>query len=227
MTELDLGAAVLLGLFGSSHCLVMCGGLGAALGMGIEPGQRLRLLLLFQLGRVLSYSLLGAGLGAALGWLNILPGALRVVSGLLLVSMGLYLASWWQGMLWLERLGQGLWRRIQPLGQRLLPLRRTRDAVLVGLYWGFLPCGLIYTALAWSATAANAGQSALLMFCFGLGTVPVMFSTGIAGEQLAATLRRRGLKNFMAILMIGFGVWTAAVPVMHQLNGDEQVQHQH
>ena len=229
LTELDLGAALSLGLFGSSHCLVMCGGLAAALGMGTEPQQRVRLLLLFQLGRVVSYALLGAGLGALVGSLDLFPGLLRVVSGILLISMGLYLARWWQGMLWLEQLGQGLWKRVQPLSQKLLPLRRSRDAMLLGLYWGLLPCGLIYTALAWSATAATAAQSAVLMFCFGLGTIPVMFVTGLAGEQLAATLRRRGLRNAIAVVLIGFGAWTAAVPIMHSqaapTNGHGQHQH--
>ena len=106
-------------------------------------------------------------------------------------------------------------------------MRRSRDALLLGLYWALLPCGLIYTALAWSATAASATQSALLMFCFGLGTIPVMFATGIAGEQLAATLRRRGLRNLVAIVLISFGAWTAAAPLMHQLAAPGERHGQH
>jgi sulfite exporter TauE/SafE len=226
LAELELGAALLLGLFGSSHCLAMCGGFSAALGMGTDATSRFRLVLLFQIGRIAGYTLLGAGLGSLLGSIDLFPGLLRIFSGLLLVSMGLYLANWWKGLMWLERLGQVLWRRIQPLSQRLLPLRRKRDAILVGLYWGFLPCGLIYTALAWSATSAGAIDSALLMFCFGLGTVPVMFATGLAGEQLAAALRRRDLRSLMAAVLIGFGVWTAAVPLAHQLSPEGHLHHQ-
>jgi sulfite exporter TauE/SafE len=221
----------MLGLLGGSHCLVMCGGIGAALGIAADKRNKLWMVLLFQLGRITSYSILGAGLGTLLGLFGedspaLLP-ILRLASGLLLISMGLYVANWWQGLQWIERAGQGVWRRVQPVAQKLLPLARTRDALLVGLCWGFLPCGLIYTALAWSATAADGLQSALLMFCFGLGTLPVMFATGIAGEKLLGLLRKKALRNIAAVLLIGFGGWTATVAVMHALPGSEGRAHQH
>lgn len=212
MNELQYGAALTLGLLGGSHCLVMCGGIGSALGMGVAPSRRYLMLGLFQFGRVGSYALLGAGLGAGLGavsggWSYGMP-LLRLLSGLLLISMGCYLSNWWRGLLLLERLGQHLWRHIQPLTQALLPVKHGHQAVLIGLCWGLLPCGLIYTALAWSASAGNGAQSAMLMFCFGLGTVPVMFATGAAGERLASLLRHRGLRQGAAMLIICFGLWT-------------------
>ena len=126
-----------------------------------------------------------------------------------------------------SREGQGIWRRVQPFVQKLLPLARVRDALLVGLCWGLLPCGLIYTALAWSATAAHWLQSATLMFCFGLGTLPVMFATGIAGEKLAALLRKKALRNIAAVLLISFGGWTATAAVMQALPGSGGSAHQH
>jgi sulfite exporter TauE/SafE len=212
MNDLSLGAALTLGLLGGSHCLVMCGGIGSALGMGVAAHHRYRILLLFQLGRISSYTLLGGGLGALLGLLGTGAGhglpVLRVLSGVLLISMGCYLSNWWRGLQVLERLGQRLWRLVQPLTARLLPVQRVHHAFIIGLCWGLLPCGLIYTALAWSATAASAQQSALLMFCFGLGTVPVMFATGAAGEKLALVLRHRGLRGAASLLLIGFGLWT-------------------
>ena len=205
----------MLGLLGGSHCLIMCGGIGAALGMGVEPSSRYRILALFQLGRVTGYSLLGGGLGAVFslfsGQSEFALMALRVASGLLLVSMGCYLSNWWRGLLVLERLGQGLWRLVQPLTRSLLPVRRTHHALLIGLCWALLPCGLIYTALAWSASAGNWLQSALLMFCFGLGTVPVMFATGALGERVAALLRQQGLRNVAAIILVSFGIWTSYI----------------
>ena len=222
---------MLLGLLGGSHCLVMCGGIGGALGIAAGSSQKTTMIFLFQLGRITSYALLGAGLAVILGLVGgnkptVIP-ILRLVSGLLLISMGCYLANWWRGLQWIERAGQGLWRRVQPLAQKLLPLVRVRDALLVGLCWGFLPCGLIYTALAWSATAGHWSQSATLMFCFGLGTLPVMFATGMAGDKLAALLRKKALRNFAAVLLIAFGGWTATGAVMQALPGSAGSAHQH
>jgi sulfite exporter TauE/SafE len=225
VSELQYGAAMTLGLLGGSHCLFMCGGIGSAVGMGVDPSRRYLMLALFQVGRVCSYTLLGAGLGASLGALGAhLPfgmSALRILSGLLLISMGCYISNWWQGLLVLEGVGKHLWRHIQPLTRALLPVQHAHHAVLMGLCWGFLPCGLIYTALAWSASAGNGLQSALLMFCFGLGTVPVMFATGAAGERVASLLRMRGFRRSAAVLLIAFGLWTIYI-VLQPAHGDHQ-----
>jgi sulfite exporter TauE/SafE len=235
MNELQYGAAIMLGLLGSSHCLFMCGGIGSALGMGVAPSRRYSMLALFQFGRVCSYTLLGAGLGASLGALGShLPfgmSALRVLSGLLLISMGCYISNWWRGLLVLESVGKHLWRYVQPLTQSLLPVQHMHQAVLIGLCWGLLPCGLIYTALAWSASAGNSLHSAQLMFCFGLGTVPVMFATGAAGERVASVLRRRGFRNSAAALLIAYGLWTIVIVLQpahgshSAMTGDNKGQH--
>jgi sulfite exporter TauE/SafE len=230
VNELTYGAALMLGLLGGGHCLVMCGGIGASLGLASDERHRYRTVLLFQLGRIGSYTLLGAGLGALLGLVGesargILP-ILRILSAVLLVAMGCYLAGWWQGLLQLEKSGQIIWRKVQPLAARLLPIKRARDAVLVGACWGFLPCGLIYTALAYSATAANSLHSAALMFCFGLGTLPVLFASGVAGQQLVASLRKKALRISAAVLLIGFGLWTGGSVLLPMISGNT-AQHEH
>jgi hypothetical protein len=229
VSEPGLLAALVLGLLGSSHCLVMCGGIGAALGMGTDTERRYPTLLLFQFGRIGSYVILGAGLGALVQLLSgdsaLALAVPRLISALLLIAMGLYLSSWWQGLLWLERLGQLLWRHVQPLTQQLLPVRRYRDAVLIGLCWGLLPCGLIYTSLAWSATSGNSLYAATLMFCFGLGTLPAMLVTGAAGQKLGAILRQQQLRNLAALLLIAFGFWTAWGAMGHLGHGDHEAEH--
>ena len=98
-----LGSALVLGLLGGGHCLGMCGGLMGALTLAIPPEQRarrVRLLLAYNLGRVLSYACAGLLLGLA-GW-AVASGpaalALRVAAALLLIAMGLYLAGWWSGL---------------------------------------------------------------------------------------------------------------------------------
>jgi len=219
-----LGSALVLGLLGGGHCLGMCGGLMGALTLAIPPeqrGRRLRLLLAYNLGRILSYTCAGLLLGLA-GWaVASSPAAqgLRVVAALLLIAMGLYLAGWWSGLTRIEALGRGLWRHIQPLATRLLPVSSLPRALLLGALWGWLPCGLVYSTLLWAASQGNAGYSAALMLAFGLGTWPVLLATGLAAERVNALLRRRSVRMAGGLLVIMFGLWTLPGPHQHWLMG--------
>ncbi len=217
-------SALVLGLLGGGHCLGMCGGLMGALTLAIPAEQRarrFRLLLAYNLGRILSYSLAGLLLGLA-GWAvasGPLALGLRIVAGLLLICMGLYLAGWWSGLTRIEALGRGLWKHIQPLAGRLLPVSSLPRALLLGALWGWLPCGLVYSTLLWAASQGNAVDSALLMLAFGLGTWPVLLATGLAAERLTAVLRRRGVRIAGGLLVILFGLWTLPGPHQHWLMG--------
>lgn len=221
MTELLplLVSALILGLLGGGHCIGMCGGLMGALTLAIPAEQRqrrLQLLLAYNLGRITSYGLAGLLLGAA-GWaLASGPAAtvLRSIAGLLLIAMGLYLAGWWSGLTRIEGAGRLLWRHVEPLARRLLPVRDARRALLLGCLWGWLPCGLVYSTLLWAASQGNALDSALLMLAFGLGTLPVLLATGLAAERLTTLLRRRGVRIAGGLLVILFGLWT--LPGPHQ-----------
>ena len=219
-----LSSALILGLLGGGHCLGMCGGLMGALTLAIPPeqrGRRLRLLLAYNLGRILSYASAGLLLGLA-GWaVASSPAALalRVVAALLLIAMGLYLAGWWSGLTRIEALGRGLWRHIQPLASRLLPVSSLPRALLLGALWGWLPCGLVYSTLLWAASQGNAGYSAALMLAFGLGTWPVLLATGLAAERVNALLRRRSVRVAGGVLVMLFGIWTMPGPHQHWLMG--------
>ncbi|HDS1791261.1 sulfite exporter TauE/SafE family protein [Pseudomonas sp. USTB-Z] len=219
-----LGSALVLGLLGGGHCLGMCGGLMGALTLAIPPeqrGKRLRLLLAYNLGRIFSYACAGLLLGLA-GWaVASSPAALalRVVAALLLIAMGLYLAGWWSGLTRIEALGRGLWRHIQPMASRLLPVSSLPRALLLGALWGWLPCGLVYSTLLWAASQGNAGYSAVLMLAFGLGTWPVLLATGLAAERVNALLRRRSVRVAGGVLVMLFGIWTLPGPHQHWLMG--------
>lgn len=221
-----LGSALVLGLLGGGHCLGMCGGLMGALTLAIPPEQRsrrlrLRLLLAYNLGRILSYAAAGLLLGLAGVALASSPLAtgLRVAAALLLIAMGLYLAGWWSGLTRIEALGRGLWRHVQPLATRLLPVSSLPRALLLGALWGWLPCGLVYSTLLWAASQGDALHSAALMLAFGLGTWPVLLATGLAAERVGALLRNRGVRMAGGVLVILFGLWTLPGPHQHWLMG--------
>lgn len=226
MTELlpHVLSALILGLLGGGHCLGMCGGLMGALSLAIAPerrDQRLRLLLAYNAGRILSYALAGLLLGLA-GWAlasGPLAIVLRGIAGLLLIVMGLYLAGWWSGLTRIEALGRGLWGHLQPLARRFMPITSPSRALLLGGLWGWLPCGLVYSTLLWAASQGNALHSAALMLAFGVGTLPVLLATGLAAERLGSLLRTRGVRVAGGLLVMLFGLWTLPGPHQHWLMG--------
>ena len=219
-----LVSALILGMLGGGHCLGMCGGLMGALTLAIPPeqrSQRLQLLLAYNLGRVFSYALAGLLLGLA-GWaVGNSPAAmlLRIAAGVLLICMGLYLAGWWSGLTRIEAVGRHLWRHLQPLTRRLMPITSIPRALLLGAIWGWLPCGLVYSSLLWAASQGSALESSLLMLTFGLGTLPVLLATGMAAERLSGLLRRRGVRIAGGVLVMLFGLWTLPGPHQHWLMG--------
>jgi sulfite exporter TauE/SafE len=232
----QLGSAFILGLAGAGHCLGMCGGIAAALNLG---GQRsAAVTLAYHSGRISSYTLLGGLLGLAAGSLDIAAWTigLRYLAGLMLIGMGLYIADWWRGMLVLEKLGAHLWQPVQKMSSRWLPVRRWPQAFSLGLCWGLMPCGLIYSSLAWAATAQNAAVSASMMLVFGLGTLPAMLATSLGADRLQAFLRQRGLKLLIAVLLVLSGLWTLYLTAAHGSHqghnanpqgGDHSHMHQH
>ena len=208
-------SAFLMGLFGGAHCIGMCGGVMAALSFSIPAGEerrRLAILLFYNFGRIVSYVLIGT-IAGFIGY-QFSGGhglsVLRIVAGLLLVAMGLYLANWWRGLVYLERIGGILWRLLQPLSQRLMPVRSVPAALLLGALWGWLPCGLVYTAVAFALAQASAGGAALVMLAFGLGTLPAVLAAGVFAERLQRMLQARSLRVLMAMCIILFGIWTLA-----------------
>lgn len=201
----DLLSAALIGLISAGHCLGMCGGITLAL--GLHTGN-LATLLIYNLGRICTYGLLGLLIGAGLQWLpaSATP-VLRLIAAALLVLIALYYLNLKAWITQLEKLALPLWRRLQPLARRWLPLRHPAQAFPVGLVWGLLPCGLVYTALGYAATQASPGGSAALMLAFGAGTLPAMLATGAFSRQLNGWLRRPATRALIGTLLLLFAAW--------------------
>jgi sulfite exporter TauE/SafE len=228
--ELTLLSAFLVGLLGSIHCVGMCGGIAAALTMGLPAQVRqspLRIfpyLLSYNAGRLASYTAAGTLFGL-LGAQSatLLPTQTArtvgmIISAAFLIALGLYLGGWWQALSFLERQGARFWRRIEPIGRRFLPVKHPAHALGVGLIWGWLPCGLVYAALAWSLTAGSAFRGGLLMLAFGLGTVPMLFTLGAASRWLHRLTRRLVVRRAVGTLVILFGVYALVGVQRHHMH---------
>lgn len=189
-----LASAALIASAGSVHCIGMCGGISSALTFSIPEARRQGMALwgwqlLFGLGRVGTYCALGA-LAGALGGLFLaqLPSpsmaAGLTLSGILMLLLSAYLLGRGGLLQRVEKIGQRLWRGLQPVTRKLMPIDHPAKALALGALWGFLPCGLIYTSLALAATAGSALAGTLVMLCFGIITVAPVATTGVLASQL-------------------------------------------
>ncbi len=219
MPEFGLIGAFFMGLLGGVHCVGMCGGIVGAVSLqrpGIVPPAFWPTQLGYNLGRITSYVLAGflvGGLGALLASAGSVYAAQRLLLGLagvFMVLIGLHLGGWLHVLGPVERLGGMLWRRVEPLGRGLLPVRSARHAYGLGLVWGWLPCGLVYSALIWAMSAGSALQGGLLMLAFGLGTLPNLLLMGAAAARLGQFTRRPAVRWAAGGLLLAMGVLTLA-----------------
>lgn len=228
-------SALLLGLLGSGHCLGMCGGLSSALGLNTPSAQAAKhiatdqtssrnlfsvinpYVLAYNIGRVISYALAGLIVGTLGFWLTKHLSSLsifRYLAAIMLILMGLYLGKWFNGITYTEKLGKLLWPLIQPLSKRFIPIRNVKDALFVGMVWGWLPCGLVYSALIWSSLETSVSGSVLIMLCFGIGTLPAMLATGLFAHKFNLFVKKVWFRNISGVMMITFGIWS--IPIVQQ-----------
>lgn len=188
---LTVGAAWLLGLAASGHCVLMCGGISTALGMAtsrnVDGKLRMSLLVGYQTGRIASYSvaglLLGGALGGVIGLLDVngVRLALRVLSAavLFLAALTMFRRRPLPGV----GMGARLWMRVAPLGRKLLPVRTLPRALAFGMIWGWMPCGAVYMVLTMATLQCDALGAAATMAAFGLGTAPAMLMMTVGGQR--------------------------------------------
>ncbi|HVK53939.1 MAG TPA: sulfite exporter TauE/SafE family protein [Burkholderiales bacterium] len=214
MLSLTLLGVFLTGLLAGVHCAGMCGGIVTALSIASKKSNHPTLshLLAYNAGRIGSYAVAGALMGALgasgllLGPAQPLQQALYIAANLMLVALGLYLAGLWNGVMYLERAGSVLWRRIQPLARYAAPVRSVPQALMLGALWGWVPCGLVYSMLVAAFAWASPLNGALVMIAFGLGTLPNLILLGYFAGRLRPWLQRRDVRLIAGLLVIGFGV---------------------
>ena len=211
MPESSYFALFLIGLLGGTHCIGMCGGIVGALSMG--AGSKPSLHLAYNAGRILSYGAAGALAGALGGASLTLSGQLPVrvilfvLANLMLVALGLYLLGVTRALAFTERFGQKLWRHLQPMTRRYLPARTVAQAFPLGLLWGWLPCGLVYSALVTSMTSGSALHGAGMMLAFGAGTLPNLLLAGLLAVRLKRFAAHPVLRMVAGLLVLVFGLW--------------------
>ncbi len=216
-------AAFGAGLLGGVHCMGMCGGIAAALAAA-SRGPALRRQAVFNSGRIASYMAAGALVGALGGLaqlaapLHAARTALFVLASVLMVLLGLYVAGWGRALLRLEAAGGVLWRRIEPLRRRFVPIDSDAKAFGAGAVWGWVPCGLVYSMLALALASGSAAGGGAVMLAFGLGTLPSLMAAGVAAQKLLQFRRHDWVRRGAGLAIIALGVvGLARVPAISEL----------
>lgn len=223
--------AFLVGLFSTIHCLGMCGGIIGTLTMSLpqqireQPLSLLAYTAMFNIGRVMSYMLAGAVAGAfgqtVMEFLS--PKYAHIIlqtfATLIMVGIGLHLAGWFPRLNIIEKIGQPLWQRLEPIGHKLLPVHSPGQAFLFGVIWGWLPCGLVYSALIWSTSSGTAMEGALFMLAFGAGTLPVVMTAGVVTGWMVRLGQIPHIRPIIGSLIIVLAVTSFIVTVQHGTKG--------
>ncbi len=231
---LSMGAALAAGLAGSAHCAAMCGGIAAAVGATFPRGRGLPLgaALAFNGARLASYAAVGALLAAALGGLAApapLPmvalGA-RILTAVVLAALALRLLTG-RDILGAERFGQAFWARLKPAFGRAARLPAALRPAVLGLLWGFMPCGLVYSVLLVAAASGSAVTGAATMLAFGTGTLPALLGFTLGGATLAERVRRPSLRRVAGGLVLLAAIWTLVTALMHPPGATHDHGHEH
>jgi len=235
--SLDLFSAFIIGLLGSGHCIAMCGGITTMLtsalptankysqqqipvneqtvATNIKHNSKIKLVFAYHLGRIASYSFIGAivGYSGSIAAKNIgVPLAgLRMFSAVFVILLGLYLGQW---LMWLNRveaLGKKLWQFISPLASKAIPVDSPLKALILGAVWGWLPCGLVYSTLTWALASSDLLTGAAIMFSFGVGTLPALLTLSVGFTSIKSLLINPLLRKTMALVLISFGIYSIVV----------------
>lgn len=224
-----------LGLFSSFHCIGMCGGVIGALTFGLD--QKIRenkyqlviYLFAYNFGRLFSYMIAGIIVGfigkTLIDFIGMNSAHLiaKSLSAAMMISVGLYIAGWFPQFSKLDSLGSKIWKRIQPLGQRFMPVKTPQQALGFGMVWGWLPCGLVYSALLLAALGSSPIKGGLGMLAFGTGTLPAVIGTGLITGGLSHVLRKTIVRKLFGVIMIVLALLTFFSPMNH--NHSQHMDH--
>ncbi|NOQ82275.1 MAG: sulfite exporter TauE/SafE family protein [Methylophaga sp.] len=206
--------AFVIGLFSSLHCVSMCGSIIGTLSFSLKPEIRSNkakmatFIFSYNLGRIFSYMLAGLIIGLIESIVTMPLGEehghqiLKILSALIITGAGFYIAGWFPTFAYIEKTGSRFWKTIEPYGRKLIPVATLNQAFLFGMVWGWIPCGLVYTALALAATSGDIVTSALSMLAFGLGTLPAVMGTGLVSSFISRISSLRTTKQVIGMLLV-------------------------
>lgn len=184
-------AAFTLGLIGSLHCLGMCGPIAFALPVRTSnPWLKFMKYILYNLGRVSTYAILGLvigtiGQGFALAGLQQI---LSVATGVLIIISVIIIHNPIRNLV-VNKISHSVKSNLRSAFQYYFKNSSWYSLFILGLLNGLLPCGMVYAAIAGALTTGSAASGALFMMAFGIGTVPMMMAVSLSRNVMGARIR--------------------------------------
>jgi sulfite exporter TauE/SafE len=212
VSEFSYLSAFLIGIAGGVHCIGMCGGIASAFAFAIPKNKsHTPYIACYNAGRVISYTLAGAltGLLGSLFTSSVVTGLLilQSLSIVFLLLLALYISDVYKGLIYFEKAGAKLWRHLAPFGKKLIPFKSPLHTLLYGMIWGWLPCGLVYSALTWSLASGSLLEGGLFMLFFGLGTLPALVATSLGASFLIPILQHKRTRLIISSLLVIFAIF--------------------
>ncbi|MDA8621495.1 sulfite exporter TauE/SafE family protein [Psychrosphaera sp.] len=199
--------AFIMGLMGVAHCVAMCGSLSMALGFSIPSNKSfIKYASVISLSRIVGYGVIGFIVNYfTQSFLSVTNGSVLIlsfVSSIFMIGIGLHIAKLSNFILYIEVVGKRLNKYLEPLKKKILPIDSLLKCVAYGFLWGFLPCGLIYTALTLALVAESPVQGGFVMFFFGLGTLPAVIGMTVFNSQLNQYLKNSNIRLFFGGVIV-------------------------
>lgn len=223
MSEISLFSAFIMGLVGSGHCIVMCGGIASSLQFASKNLSAIKVNLAYNFGRLTSYCIAGmlvATLGAGFAKQNTYFAlGVKIFSGVFMIMLALYVMRLANTLKFVESIGKTLiWQHIVKFNKFFLPVDNLKKAYGYGILWGWLPCGLVYSALVWTLQAESTLHGAAIMMAFALGTLPAMLTIGQSAKHLSQLLNHNLIRLALGSIFVWYGFYILIIAADKLIN---------
>lgn len=211
LLDISCFIAVFTGILSSAHCLGMCGSIILFLTINLKNKNKKLYNYTYNFGRIISYVIIGFLSGFfgilinELAYSNLLL-AIKLISEISVINIGLYIIFGSKILIILEKFGFFMWNYLQFYIKFLLPIKNFWQAIIIGIIWGFIPCGIVYNVLIWSISFGSITKSSFLMFMFGCGTLPSMLLTGYYSMLYRNFVNNRLTKSIFGFIFIFIGL---------------------
>lgn len=204
-----------VGLLTSLHCIAMCGGINLSQCVSSKADaagsfkKKLKPSILYNLGRVISYTIIGGvvgALGSVLSFSGTAKGTVAIIAGVFMLIMGLNMMNVFP---WIKKIVPRIPKRF---AGKVQGAKKGRGPLVVGLLNGFMPCGPMQTMQLYALGTGSFFAGALSMFLFSLGTVPLMFAFGAISSILSSRFTKKlmlvsaALVMVLGVVMVGRGL---------------------
>lgn len=199
----------LIGLLGNMHCLGMCGGIIGMLALNTKKNI-VTCQIFYNTGRIVSYIgvcvilyLISTSSNKIIGVFT--NHILKIISGIFLIILGLHINKWTNIFNTLEKIGFIFWKNVALAKKHTFDKEKNASYFKLGLMWGLLPCGLVYSNIALCIASQSIQNSLIATISFGLGTLPAILTGSFLSIKIINNKKLKIIKFLISLIIIILG----------------------